>query len=176
MTALASEAVRARKRDSVRPVSRERVRLWLRLLRASRGIESELRERLRVAYDMTLPQFDVLAALARHAEGVTMTELSRYLMVSNGNVTGIVDRLVDNGWIERRATPGDRRATLVCLTPKGGADFEAMAAVHEGWVDELLGLYNKPEVLEMIGRLDGLVGKLRSGELGGTGSRRGKRG
>lgn len=176
MTVVSPETQRSRRRTPATSASHERLRLWLRLLRASRGVEAELRERLRVTYDMTLPQFDVLAALARRDDGITMTELSRYLMVSNGNVTGIVDRLVQSGWVERSTAPGDRRATVVRLTEKGKADFRAMATVHETWVDELLSHFNRAEVGEMIGRLDGLVDKLRRREtLLPSRSRKGER-
>lgn len=161
MTVGVSETQRARRKTPLGTASHERLRLWLRLLRASRGIESELRERLRVTFDITLPQFDVLAALERRDDGISMTELSRYLMVSNGNVTGIVDRLVEDGLVERLAMPGDRRTTRVKLTNRGARDFAIMASVHESWVDELLGLYNRTEVAELIGRLDGLVDQLR---------------
>ncbi len=152
--------------DTVRPrrpgrLQHERLRLWLRLLRASRGMEAELRERLRVTYDLTLPQFDVLAAVARREDGLTMTVLSRYLMVSNGNVTGIVDRLAKDGWLDRVEIPGDRRVKLVRLTNRGAADFAAMAAVHERWVDELLGGFGKTETAALIGQLDRLVAKLK---------------
>jgi DNA-binding MarR family transcriptional regulator len=168
MTAGVSEAQRLRRRTISASVSHERLRLWLRMLRASRGIEAELRERLRVTYDITLPQFDVLAALARRDDGISMTELSRYLMVSNGNVTGIIDRLVEQNWVERLVTPGDRRTTRVKLTPKGSRDFADMAGVHERWVDGLLGLYNKAEVGELIETLDRVVDKLRGGSAGGA--------
>ena len=107
----------------------------------------------------------MLAALARRDTGITMTELSRYLMVSNGNVTGIIGRLVENGWVERAETPGDRRATLVRLTPKGARDFAAMAAVHETWVDELLAELSKADAALLIARLDGLVDKLQGRAL-----------
>ncbi|TIS81978.1 MAG: MarR family transcriptional regulator, partial [Mesorhizobium sp.] len=73
---------------------KDRLRLWIRLLRASRTIEAELRERLKKEFDTTLPRFDVMAALYRAPEGMLMSDLSRFLLVSNGNVTGIVDRLV----------------------------------------------------------------------------------
>ena len=161
MTLSILEPPRARRRPTQRITAKERLRLWLRMLRVSRGIESELRLRLRLTYDLTLPQFDVLAALDRRECAITMTELSRYLMVSNGNVTGIVDRLVDDGWIERAAAPGDRRATPVRLTSKGAAEFTEMAAVHEGWVDELLSGFGKAEVAMLIAQLDGLVDQLR---------------
>ena len=90
-------APRARVAHVPRTASKQRLRLWLRLLRAARAIEGTLRERLRQTFSMTLPQFDVLAALARTGSGMTMTELSRLLMVSNGNVTGLIDRLHDRG-------------------------------------------------------------------------------
>jgi DNA-binding MarR family transcriptional regulator len=143
-------------------ISKERLRLWLRLLRASRGIENELRERLRVEFNITLPQFDVLAALARHPTSITMTELSRELMVSNGNVTGIVQRLVDDGLIERTSVPGDRRAFYVSLTKTGAGAFARMAAQHEQWVDALLGDYGKADVALLIGHLDDLVHRLHA--------------
>ena len=79
------------------PASKERLRLWLRILSAQRVIENEVRERLRVEHDTTLPRFDVMAALYRNEEGLKMSELSGELRVSNGNVTGIVDRLVNDG-------------------------------------------------------------------------------
>lgn len=158
MTLPAPAIVRPRRAGTL---PRERLRLWLRLLRASRGMEAELRERLRVTYDMTLPQFDVLAAVARRDEGLTMTVLSRYLMVSNGNVTGIVERLAKDGWLERVDMPGDRRAKRVRLTERGAANFAKMAAEHARWVDELLDGFRKAETSELIARLDRLITKLR---------------
>ena len=147
-----------------RTASRQRLRLWLRILRASRAIEGELRERLRLTYGITLPQFDVMAALYRRATGgMTMTELSRFLMVSNGNVTGIIDRLVTDGLVARKADAGDRRAILVELTPAGVVKFGEMAEVHEGWIDELLSEFTKAEAAELIGHLDGLADRIRNG-------------
>ena len=173
MTVATPDPVRTRRRQPAPTAAKERLRLWLRLLRASRGIETELRERLRVAYDVTLPQFDVLAALHRREIGLTMTELSRYLMVSNGNVTGIVDRLVEMAWIERAGSPGDRRATMVRLTPKGATSFAELAGAHETWVDELLGGFTKPQATLLIGHLDGLVDELRGGDRGVNTPRKG---
>ena len=141
--------------------SKQRLRLWLRLLRASRAIEAELRDRLRRSFRVTLPQFDVMAALARRAEGMGMTELSRYLMVSNGNVTGIIDRLVGDDLVARAAIAGDRRSVRVKLTAKGSAQFAAMAVEHEGWVDELLSRFDKAEAEMLIAHLDGLSASLR---------------
>jgi DNA-binding MarR family transcriptional regulator len=117
---------------------KDRLRLWIRLLRASRTIEAELRERLKKEFDTTLPRFDVMAALYRSPEGMLMSDLSRFLLVSNGNVTGIVDRLVTDGLVQRAQRNGDRRTSIVRLTRTGQAAFKKMAAAHERWVDELL--------------------------------------
>ncbi|GJL83289.1 MAG: MarR family transcriptional regulator [marine bacterium B5-7] len=133
---------------------KQRLRLWLRLLRASRIIEAEVRDRLRQRYQTTLPRFDVLAALYKAPDGLRMNELSRQLMVSNGNVTGIVDRLVSDGQITRTTIEGDRRALKVRLTDDGYRRFASMAAEHEGWVAELLSDYNDDEVDTMIDLLD----------------------
>jgi len=117
---------------------RARLRLWLRMLRTTRAIERELRERLAAAFDTTLPRFDVMAALDRTPEGMMMSELSRFLLVSNGNVTGIVERLVADGLVARAARDGDRRAAIVRLTAAGRAAFAAMAAAHARWIEDLL--------------------------------------
>ena len=151
------------KPQAVRAPSKQRLRLWIRLLRASRAIEAELRERLRVNFQITLPQFDVMAALARKESGMTMTELSRMLMVSNGNVTGIIDRLVAEKLVARKAPADDRRSVVVRLTPKGAAQFANIAKVHEGWVDRLLSDFNGAETDVMISHLDGLATRIRNG-------------
>jgi DNA-binding MarR family transcriptional regulator len=119
--------------------SKARLRLWIRLLRVSRLIEGVARERLKSQFNATLPRFDVMAALSRKPDGMLMSEISRFLMVSNGNVTGIVDRLVVDGLVARSQRNGDRRTSFISMTRKGHAAFAAMAAAHERWVDELLG-------------------------------------
>ena len=119
--------------------SKDRLRLWIRLLRASRTIEADLRERLKSEFSSTLPRFDVLAALYREPDGMAMGDLSRFLLVSNGNITGIVERLVADGLVARTKRDGDRRSSIVRLTEEGRARFSHMAAAHEDWVDGLLG-------------------------------------
>ena len=121
-----------------RPVRKQRLRLWIRLLLARQVIEAELRKRLRDRFDMTLPQFDVMAALDRNPDGMMMTSLSEALMVSNGNVTGIIDRLMAKGYVARENFAGDRRRFIVKLTPQGRDEFNGVARMHESWVDELL--------------------------------------
>ena len=115
-----------------------RLRLWIRLLRASRFIEGVTRERFKVQFNMTLPRFDVMAALYREPDGMLMSEIARFLIVSNGNVTGIVDRLVVEGFVARSQRNGDRRTSFITLTRRGRAAFAAMATAHEHWIDELL--------------------------------------
>ena len=156
--------VQRRPRARPEPASKQKLRLWLRLLRASRAIEAELRARLRVEFGTTLPKFDVMAALARTGAGMTMTELSRFLMVSNGNVTGIIDRLVAEGLVVRLAHAGDRRATFVRLTPKGAQQFQAMAKAHEAWVGELLAEVGREDTDTLVGLLGGLRVPARHGE------------
>lgn len=148
-------------RAKLEPASKQKLRLWLRLLAASRAVEAGLRERLRLEFATTLPKFDVMAALDRKPAGLTMTELSRHLMVSNGNVTGIIDRLVADGAVVRVADANDRRATFVRLTRRGADRFEAMAKAHEGWVSELLTGFDREETETMIGLLAGLARKER---------------
>ena len=146
-----------------RPISKQRLRLWMRLLRAARTIEADLRERLRKEFAITLPQFDVMAALARHEDGINMTELSRMLMVSNGNVTGIIDRLAAEKLVLRQAPASDRRSFIVRLTPKGAAQFAVIAKAHEGWIDELLAGFDAAEAEALIGQLGGLAKGVRNG-------------
>ncbi|MDX8458811.1 MarR family winged helix-turn-helix transcriptional regulator [Mesorhizobium humile] len=132
---------------------KDRLRLWIRLLRASRTIEAELRERLKKEFDTTLPRFDVMAALYRVPEGMLMSDLSRFLLVSNGNVTGIVDRLVSEGLVTRSRRNGDRRTSMVRLTEEGTKSFAAIAAAHESWVGELLGNVSEDEARRLAGML-----------------------
>ncbi len=132
------------------------LRLWLRLLKTSRRIEAVLRDRLRTEFDTTLPRFDVLAALARFEDGLKMSALSDVLRVSNGNVTGIVDRLVDDGLVLRVKVPGDRRASLVRLTDRGAAEFARQAAAHEAWIGELLGALSSEEAALLSAQFDAL--------------------
>jgi DNA-binding MarR family transcriptional regulator len=120
-------------------VSKQRLRFWLQLLKASKHVENEIRNRLRREFATTLPRFDVMAMLFKSGQGLKMSQLSGELMVSNGNVTGIVDRLVSEDLIERVAIKGDRRATLVRLTDTGTDIFGKMAEAHEVWVSEILG-------------------------------------
>jgi DNA-binding MarR family transcriptional regulator len=119
--------------------SRARLRAWLQLLKLTRGVEAELRERLRREFGWTLSRFDVLAVLARAEAGMRMSDLAGALVVSNGNVTALVDALAVDGLVVRVRDDNDRRASIVRLTGTGRESFAAIAAVHAGWIDELLG-------------------------------------
>ena len=156
-------AMRTKSRQAAPSLSKQRLRLWIRILRAARAIEAEVRDRLRVEFGVTLPQFDVMAALERKRDGMTMTELSRFLMVSNGNVTGIIDRLVSDKLVARQAPADDRRAINVRLTPRGLKGFTIMAKAHQGWVDGLLSDFDAAEADTLIRHLDGLSGRIRNG-------------
>jgi DNA-binding MarR family transcriptional regulator len=111
--------------------------MWVRLLGVTRASENHLREFLRLKHDTTLPRFDVLAALYRRRDGVTMSDLSRMLLVSNGNATAVVDRLEGDGFVRRTPSEVDRRTVHVALTPEGLQAFEAMAEGHEAEVSRL---------------------------------------
>lgn len=144
--------------------SKARLRLWLKLLKATKHVEAELRENFRTGFDTTLPRFDVMAALYRIEQGLKMSELSSVLRVSNGNVTGIVDRLVDDGILVRIPVDNDRRATTVRLTKAGREQFEAMAASHEAWIDSLLDGIEVSEVQHLSDQLECIARKSTKGE------------
>src|SRR2546423_12706396 len=109
------------------------------MLSCTTQIEDEIRRRLRSRFGISLGRFDYLAQLHRHRDGLKMRDLSRYLMVTGGNVTGLTDDLERDGLVGRESSPNDRRAWIVRLTPEGRRTFETMAKEHEGWVVELFG-------------------------------------
>lgn len=119
------------------PHSKQSLRLWLRLLSCSIVLENRIRAQLDQDFGTTLPRFDVLAALERHVDGLTMSALSKSLMVSNGNVTGVVQRLIADRLVSRKVDRADRRRATVRLTATGRASFLRMAAAHERWIDQM---------------------------------------
>jgi len=129
------------------------LRLWLRLLACTNMIEAEIRGRLRQTFDVTLPRFDLMAQLEREPEGLRLSDLSRRMMVSNGNVTGLVDRLAGEGMIERIASQEDRRVFRVKLTKEGRAAFQEMAKVHEGWVADMFADLEPEDVDRLMSQL-----------------------
>jgi DNA-binding MarR family transcriptional regulator len=140
----------------------EALRLWLRLLTCTQLVEKQVRALLRERFDTTLPRFDLMAQLERSPGGLKMNELSRRMMVTGGNVTGITDQLVSEGLVERIDVEGDRRAYRVRLTAKGRKQFNDMARQHEGWiVDAFAGLSEKD-----IATLHKLLGKVKQHATG----------
>ena len=119
---------------------RSSVRVWLRLLSCTMAIEKEVQRRFAES-GMTLPRFDILAALDRHGE-MNMGALSQALLVSNGNVTQLVQKLVRDGLVEMRKPPADRRSSIVRMTPAGKKRFAELADAHSDWIDEMLGDLN----------------------------------
>ena len=129
------------------------LRLWLRLLTCAALIEGEIRRRLRKQFDETLPRFDLMAQLERVKDGMTLGEVSKRMMVSAGNVTSLVERLVGGGYVERRTAPNDRRSQLIRLTRNGRRAFGVMAAAHQAWVAELLGDLREPDMAAAMDEL-----------------------
>ncbi|GKS77875.1 MarR family transcriptional regulator [Acidovorax sp. SUPP950] len=136
----------------------EALRLWLRLLTCTQLVEKQVRTRLRDQFGTTLPRFDLMAQLERAPEGLKMKDLSRRMMVTSGNVTGITDQLVAEGLVERVDVAGDRRVFLVRLTPRGREQFDAMAHAHAQWIVEAFGPLGERD----IASLHRLLGKVKA--------------
>lgn len=145
------------------------VRLWLRLLSCTMVVEKNVRRGFADKFDSTLPRFDVLAALERHPEGMTMGALSSSLLVSNGNVTGLVQKLVSDGYAALEPSPADRRASVASLTPAGRAHFEALAEAHHGWIDAMLSGLSRDQrelLFDLLGALKVSLANANPQDLG----------
>lgn len=129
---------------------KDELRLWLRLLTCTTLIEGEVRRRLRERFDVTLPRFDLMAQLDRAEDGMTLGELSRRMMVTNGNVTGLAERLVAEGLLARRQSVSDRRSHSVRLTDKGRRQFRKMAEEHENWIADLFSGLSQKDVESLL--------------------------
>lgn len=132
-----SEALAIREKHDGALGDRSSVKLWLRLLSCTMAMEKDVQRRL-AARGSTLARFDVLAALDRNRDGMTMGALSRALLVSNGNVTQLVQKLAKDGLVRIAPSPADRRTSIVTLTPHGRIEFAGLAAAHHDWIDTLL--------------------------------------
>ena len=126
------------------------LRLWLRLLTCTTLIEGEVRSRLRERFDVTLPRFDLMAQLDKVPEGMTLSDVSKRMMVSIGNVTGLVERLVESGHLDRRTSDADRRVQVIRLTKIGRAEFRKMAAEHETWIADIFSDLTPKDVRELM--------------------------
>jgi DNA-binding MarR family transcriptional regulator len=136
------------------------LRTWLRLLACTNLVEREVRGRLRDRFDTTLPRFDVLAqldAVSRESDSpLTMSELSRRLMVSNGNLTALIERLVQEGVVNRDTSPDARRTQIVSLTATGKRSLDAMTPEHQQWIASLfsgLSPADRKSLFELLGKL-----------------------
>ena len=139
------------------------LRLWLRLLTCTQLVEREVRAALREQFDTTLPRFDLMAQLERAPSGLKMNELSRRMMVTGGNVTGITDQLVQEGLVERLSVEGDRRAFLVRLTSAGRESFADMARAHEGWIVQAFADLSDKDMAhlhKLLGRVKATAGSI----------------
>ena len=130
--------------------SKQTLRLWLRLFSCQSMIEDRVRSKLRDQHGITLPQFDVLAELENAGRPLTMTELSQLLVVSNGNITGVIDRLERDQFLSRTRSENDRRIQHINLTKEGRARFIKIAAEHEIWIENLLNDVSSSDVEDMI--------------------------
>jgi DNA-binding MarR family transcriptional regulator len=136
--------------------SREAVRLWLRLLSCTMVIEKRVKRGLADRFATTLPRFDILAALDRAGTGLSMGALGRALLVSNGNITGVIQTLVRDGDVAMATAPGDRRTAIVTLTDAGRRRFQSMAAEHHGWIEAMFAGLSPPEIAQLLALLDTL--------------------
>ena len=152
--------------NSQAPLSKMRLRVWLRLLKVSRLIEDDLRRKMRRQQSWSLSCFDLMSVLDRSPEGLRMSDISRRLMVSNGNVTALVDTLTAEGLAQRTGLPGDRRAFQVHLTDFGKAEFAKTAKVHEGWVDDLLAQLNAGSADALLEVLDQVIDDIETRSRG----------
>jgi DNA-binding MarR family transcriptional regulator len=132
------------------------LKLWLRMLASTTQIEAEIRSRLRAQFGISLARFDYMAQLYRYQDGLKMRALSRFLMVTGGNVTGLTDELERDGLVVREGSPEDRRAWILRLTAKGRRSFEAMAQVHEQWILELFKGLDAKTVQQLYAQLGAL--------------------
>lgn len=135
----------------------EALRLWLRLLTCTQLIEKQVRIGLRDEFNTTLPRFDLMAQLERASKGMKMTELSKRMMVTSGNITPVTDQLVNEGLVERHSVEGDRRAWLIRLSPSGRILFKKMAKRHEVWIVQAFGSLSSDEMQH----LHSLLGRVK---------------
>jgi len=163
-----SPALDAETKVAERPGDHEaELRLWLRLLTCTTLIEGELRRRLRNSFGVTLPRFDLMAQLDKTPSGMTLGELSKRMMVSNGNITGLVERLVAQGLLDRRASPSDRRVQLVSLTAEGRRTFRTMARANADWTSELFADLTPADIEQLMGLLSKTKQSARRARAGG---------
>lgn len=117
----------------------EEMRLWLRMLSCCNLIENTLRSKIRAEFQTTLPRYDLMSQLAANSKGLKMSDLSRLMMVTNGNITGITDQLEKDGLVERIRDEADRRSSIIKLTAKGKRYQKRLKRAHDAWIASILG-------------------------------------
>ena len=124
------------------------VRVWFRLVRLEARMQAAVGERLR-AIGVSIPQCDVLTTLTEE-EGLSQQELAKRLYVTKGNISGLLDRLEEAGFVERRSIASDRRQYAIYLTDAGRRTAEKALAVQLKWIASTLGRMPEPalEALE----------------------------
>ncbi|MFY9291527.1 MAG: MarR family transcriptional regulator [Methylorubrum rhodinum] len=120
------------------------LRVWFRFIRLSRRVTAAVAAELR-GTGLSIPQFDVLSTLSER-EGLTQQELAGRLYVTKGNVSGLIDRLVEAGLVERRPIPGDRRSHALHLTPTGAALAARGIDAQAAYVARTLGQIDPSEL------------------------------
>jgi DNA-binding MarR family transcriptional regulator len=146
-------------RVAASPRTRLPLQVHLRLARCRNLMMREMRRSVE-RWNLTLPQFDVLAELARAPEqGFTFVELSRLLLVTSGNLTGIIDRLEEDGLVKREPERTDRRVTRMRLTPLGKRRMDDILPLHASDVAQMLSVIPR----ERLALLNDLLGELRDG-------------
>lgn len=150
------------------PGASDSVRLWLRLLSCAMVIEKQVRRGLTDRFRTTLPRFDVLAALDRHPDGMTMGALSSSLLVSNGNVTALVQGLVRDGFVDLVPSPADRRASVATMTPAGKTHFDRLAQAHQSWIETMFDDLSPSQselLYDLLGALKVSIAHAKPGDL-----------
>lgn len=136
------------------------LRIWLRMLTCTAMTEALIRARLHAQFATTLPRFDVLAALDAAGAELTMGALSARLMVTSGNVTGLINAMEKDGLVVRRLHPADRRSTLIGVTDAGRRLFARMAPAHAQWIEQAMAGLDRREAAqlwEVLGHLKASV-------------------
>ena len=136
-------------------LDQKHLKLWVRMLASSTRVVQILNKRMKENTPLTLAKFDVLVAIDRAPGGViTMSELSRMLLVSNANTTGMVSRLMKDRLVEKWALPTDRRVYSVAMTSEGRKVLKQAIAIHKDWVSELMGSIDEDKVDGLIDLFD----------------------
>ncbi|GJE15969.1 MarR family winged helix-turn-helix transcriptional regulator [Methylobacterium marchantiae] len=120
------------------------LRVWFRFIRLNRRVTAAMAAELR-KLGLSIPQFDVLSTLTER-EGLTQQDLAARLYVTKGNVSGLIDRLVEAGFVERHAIPGDRRSHALHLTPAGTEIAAHGIAAQKAYVARTLGTLPQEDI------------------------------